>query len=87
MKLDPNHRRTWHATGFAAGLLLATGLVLTPGCGSETPKPPPEASATPAVDAAPTAKTKSKGKPGYEAYDDLKERRAKRRMAAQAEGQ
>ncbi|SIO57224.1 hypothetical protein SAMN05444166_5364 [Singulisphaera sp. GP187] len=82
MKLVPNFRRVWQTTGLAAGLLLASCLVLTPGCGTEAPKPlEPLAPTT-----APEVKAKAKVGKNVEAYDDLKERRAKKRLAAQNPG-
>jgi hypothetical protein len=82
---DPNHRRTWTTTGLAAGLLLATCVVLTPGCGTETPKPP-VSPATTAVEPPSPPRVKAKGKRNVEAFDDLRERRAKKRLAAQNQG-
>ena len=40
MKHESTLRMTCGASGLAAGLLLATCLVLTPGCGTEPPKSP-----------------------------------------------
>jgi hypothetical protein len=84
MKLDPTTRRTWKTTGLA-GLLLAAWLVLTPGCGTDAPKPP-ETPATAVLETSTSPQGKAKGKAKVEEYDDLKERRAKRRLAAQGPG-
>jgi hypothetical protein len=85
MKPDSNPRRTWKTTGLAAGLLLVTCSVLSSGCGTEPPKPP-VAPATTAIDPPSAPKLKAKGKRNVEAFDDLRERRAKRRLAAQSQG-
>jgi len=83
MKTDSNPRRTWKTTG----LLLVTCFVLSPGCGTEPPKPP-VSPATTAVEpsSSPKVKAKAKGKRNVEAYDDLRERRAKKRLASPTQG-
>ncbi|AGA27874.1 hypothetical protein [Singulisphaera acidiphila] len=81
MKLDPNPQHAWKTNGLAVGFLLATCFVLTPGCGSEAPKPP-AAFTIPVSSDPPQVKAKAKGK--GEAFDDLRERRAKKRLAAQS---
>jgi hypothetical protein len=85
MKPESKPRRTWKPTGLAAGILLATCLVLSPGCGTETPKPP-VSPATTAVAPSTPSRVKAKVKRNVEAYDDLRERRAKKRLAAQTPG-
>jgi hypothetical protein len=79
-------------TGLAAGLLLAACLVLTPGCGTATANPPvspettgPEAVTTGRVPVT-SPRVKAGGRRKVEAWDDLRERRARNRLAAQAQG-
>jgi hypothetical protein len=83
MRHESTVRTTCGRAGLAAGLLLAACLVLTPGCGTETPKPPESPVTTGREPAAPP-QVKAGGRRNVEVYDDLRERRAKGRLAAQA---
>jgi hypothetical protein len=76
MKFDPTDRRTWATTGLG-GLSLAAWLLLTPGCGVDSPKPVPTP-ATAELSATPAPQVKAKGKGRVEEFDDLRQRRAKR---------
>jgi hypothetical protein len=79
-------------TGLAAGLLLAACLVLTPGCGTATATSPvsPVTTGREAVSTGRVPEASPRVKAGrrrnVEAWDDLKERRAKNRLAAQGQG-
>ena len=79
-------------TGLAAGLLLAACLVLTPGCGTATATPPvsPVTTGREAVTTGrvPVSSPGSRPAGGVmsRSGDDLKERRARNRLAAQARG-
>jgi hypothetical protein len=85
MKPESTLRRTCETTGLAVGFLLAACLVLTPGCGTSSAKPP-EPSVTTGREPVAPPRAKAGGKRDVEAYDDLRERRAKKRLAAQARG-
>jgi hypothetical protein len=92
MKHESTSRVTCGTTGLAAGLLLAACLVLTPGCGTATANPQvsPETTGLEAVPTGRVAETSPRVKAGrrrkVEGWDDLKERRAKDRLSAQAQG-
>ena len=82
MRRDSTPRQACKTTGVATGLLLAACLALTPGCGTEAPKPVASLAMF-SFETPTTPQVKAKGKGNVERYDDLKERRARRRLAAQ----